>query len=229
MQLSKRNNEHKESRYRLRILSCIALAELIALAFFNLWPVPEPGDDDSQEIYSSEENITLEDVQITRQESRPPPPPRPQVPVPVPDDEIVEEDFPELEDINITEYADDPLSEQVVGQQGTSDEVVSSPQIGPSVVRIVEPHTPEEAKKANIKVEVWVTFLVDKEGRVEDANISQIRLFEGNDGDYKTPETIGYGITEATLKAALQWKFRPARHNGEPVKAYTRHIFTYGF
>lgn len=218
--------ERKDSDYKVRILSCLVVVEIIVIAMVNFWPASDKTGDSVQEISFSQEDNPWEEVQITHHESRPPPPPKPQVPVPVPNDEIIEE-IPDLEDIDMSEFAD-PLSEHR-GEQGDSDRVVSNPQSGPSVVRIVEPTTPDEAKKAKIKAEVWVTFLVDQQGRVEDANISEIRLYDERGEDYKTVQSIGYGITESTLRAALQWKFRPATDNGEPVKTYTRHIFTYGF
>lgn len=222
----KKKIERKESNYKVRILSCIVLVEIIAIAIINFWPVQDGGGTNYRDVSYSDEDIMFEEVEITRQESRPPPPPKPRVPIPVPNDQVIEEEIPDLEELNISDDYD-PLSEGIVGEEGDSDRVVSNPQSGPSVIRIVEPTTPDEAKKANIKVEVWVTFLVDQEGRVEEANISQIRLYDGN--EFETVQSIGYGITESTLKAALQWKFRPATDNGQPVKAYTRHIFTYGF
>lgn len=228
MPLKNKNTGTTESDYRLRILISIVLVELLALGVFNLWPIPDEGDKTLQDVTFTDENVVMEDVQITRQESRPPPPPKPQVPIPVPNDEVVEEEPLELQDIDISDYAD-AMEMESLGDHGDSEQVVSNPQIGPSVVRIVEPTIPEEAKKANIKVEVWVNFLVNKNGDVEEASISQIRLYDQKNDEFRTIETIGYGITESTLKAALQWKFRPARHGNEIVRAYTKHIFTYGF
>lgn len=222
----KNNIERKDSDYKVRILSCLVIVEIIAIAIVNFWPASDGPGKTVQNISFAQEDNTWEEVQITRHESRPPPPPKPQVPVPVPNDEIIEE-TPDLEDIDFSEFTD-PLSEERVGEPGDAARLVSDPQSGPSVIRIVEPTTPDEAKRANVKVEVWVTFLVDQQGSVEDANISEIRLYDQN-GEYETVESIGYGIIESTLKAALQWKFRPATDNGDPVKTYTRHIFTYGF
>lgn len=224
----KNNIERKNSDYKVRILSCLVIVEIILIALINLWPASEGTGETVQDISFSQEDSMWEEIQITHQESRPPPPPKPRVPIPVPNDEIIEEEIPDLEDIDISDFTD-PLSEQKIGVQGDTDQVVSNPQSGPSVVRIVEPTTPDDAKRANIKVEVWVTFLVDQQGIVEDASISEIRLYEGNGEEYETVQSIGFGITESTLKAALQWRFRPATDNGDPVKTYTRHIFTYGF
>lgn len=204
----------------------MVIAELIAIAVFTLWPVQQQ-EPVQQQIVFDDSNAIIDEAVITRQSSSPPPPPRPQVPVPVPNDEIIEEELLELQDIDISVYADSMTVG--FGTSGDSDRIASNPQSPPSVVRIVEPTVPDAAKRANVKAEILVSFLVDTEGRVEEATISEIKLFEGSSGDFRKVESIGYGLTEATLEAALQWRFRPATENGEKVRAYTRHIFTYGF
>ncbi len=204
----------------------MVIAELIAIAFFTLWPVQQQ-EQVQQEIVFDDSNAIIDEAIITRQASSPPPPPRPQVPVPVPNDEIIEEEFMELQDIDISEYADSMTVG--FGTEGDSDRIASNPQSPPSVVRIVEPTVPEAAKRAGIKAEIMVSFLVDTDGQVEEATISEIKLYEGDSGSPRIVNSIGYGLTEATLQAALQWRFRPATQSGEKVRAYTRHIFTYGF
>lgn len=208
-------------------MACVVAAEIIALGFFNLWPEQvNPGK--NRDFDFSEDAISLEDVVRTKQQSSPPPPPKPQVPIPVPSDEIIEEEFVELEDFNVSKYSDS-LSVAIVGSQGEADEPVTSPQVSPQVIHIVEATVPEAAKKADIKAEIWVSFLVDKDGNVEEATIDQIRLHDQDTGEVRRVDTIDYGLTEATLNAALQWRFRPAKNNGEVVKSYTRQVFTFGF
>lgn len=227
----KKNHKHSDRRetdYRIRMMACVIAAEVIAIGFFNLWPTPEQPGDPYKDFDFRENAISLEDVVRTKQQSSPPPPPKPQVPLPVPNDEVIEEEIINLEDLNVTKYSDS-LSVTMVGSQGDADEPVSSPQVSPRIKHIVEPTVPEAAKKANIKAEVWVNFLVDTEGKVEEATISRIRLFNRETGDAEVVDTIGYGLTEATLDAALQWQFRPAKNEGKAVKAYSRQIFTFGF
>lgn len=218
----------RESRYRIRFMSSVILAEIIAICFFNFWPVPENAGNENIPTDFSDDVIAIEDAVITRQESRPPPPPKPQIPIPVPNDEVIEEKPIKLDEINFSKYADS-LSTSLTGSQGDSDKPVSNPQKSPSIIRIVEPTVPEAAQKAKIKAEIWVSFLVDKQGKVEEASISQIKLYNRETGEVRNVNTINYGLTEATLNAALQWKFRPATEDGKPVKAYTKHIFTFGF
>lgn len=222
------HTDRRETDYRIRIMACIIMAEVIGIGLFQLWPVPENPEEPYKDVDFSENAISLEDVVRTKQQNSPPPPPKPQVPVPVPNDEIIEEEIITLDDLNVSEYSDS-LSVTMVGSQGDADKPVSSPQVNPSVIHIVEPTVPDAAKEANIKAEIYVSFLVDKEGRVEEATISEIRLYDRQTGNVKTVDTIGYGLTQATLEAALQWKFRPAKNEGQPVRAYSRQVFSFGF
>lgn len=210
------------------MMACVIAAEIVALGFFNLWPAPDIAKEPQQQVNFSDDAIAIEDVVRTKQQNSPPPPPKPQVPIPVPNDEVIEEEIITLEDLNISKYSDS-LSEAMVGSEGDADKPVSSPEVSPSIIHIVEPTVPNAAKEAKIKAEIYVSFLVDKEGKVEDANISQIKLYDSESGKVENVQTIGYGLTEATIKAALQWKFRPATNEGQPVRTYTRQVFSFGF
>lgn len=216
-----------EVSYKNRILGSIVIAELLVISVFTLWPVPDQ-DRTYQDIVFTDSEAIIDEVQITTQKSSPPPPPRPQVPIPVPNDQVIEEEVLTLEEIDISEYSDS-MSVVGLGRVGDSDRVASNPQLPPSIIRIVEPTLPEAAKKADIKAEILVSFLVDKQGQVEEATISQIRLYEDGSDEYKIVDRINYGLTNATLEAALQWRFRPAKNNGKVVKSYTKHWFNYGF
>lgn len=220
--------DRKESQYRNRILACIIAAEIIAIGLFHFWPVSENSDTKNRHKDYSEDVFAIEEIVRTEQANRPASPPKPQTPIPEPTDKIIEEEITEIDDLNISQSSDS-LSVAKLGNEGNSDEPVSNPQTSPSVIRIVEPTVPDAAKRANIKAEIWVNFLVDEQGRVEEASISRIKVYDQESGEAEEVEKIDYGLTEATLNAALQWKFRPAKNNGKSVKAYTRHIFTFGF
>lgn len=213
-----------EISYQVRIMSCIVVVQLLVLAIFNFWPKPD-GKQTFQEIEFSADNTVIEDIQITRQESSPPPP-TPRVPVPVPNDEVIEEEIV-FEEVDFSEFSDS-LSINETGEAGDSDQIVSSPQQPPSIVKIVEANATDEAKSAGLRARVWVTFLVDKQGKVEEATINSVEKYDEDDGKYKSTQTIGYGLTSEILSAALQWKFRPAKNNGKPVRAYTKHAFYFG-
>ncbi|MGM0546585.1 MAG: energy transducer TonB [Bacteroidota bacterium] len=222
-------NQHikDERSYRVRFMYSVIIVETIVLLVFNFWPVDEQPNRLCETDFS-EGAIALEDIVRTTQQNRPPPPPKPQVPIPEPNDEVIEEDPIEFDNLNISEYSDS-LSTELIGSDGESEKPVSSPQSPPQVIHIVEPTVPDAAKQAEIKAEIWVNFLVDTNGRVEEASINEIVLYDPKTNERQTADRIGYGLTEATLNAALQWRFRPARNEGKPVKSYTRQVFSFGF
>lgn len=215
------------SHYHHRVMASIIIAQLILISVFRFWPesVNERPVFDRFE----KEAIIVEEMIVTRQANAPASPPKPQVPIPVPNDQVIEEevlDFPELDDLLNT----DPLSESITtGQRGDEELISGNPDRPPRVVKIVEPVIPEEAKRANIKAVVAINFTVLSDGNVKEAYIAEIRLYEENGKDYKIVGDIGYGLLEATLEAAYQWKFRPATDNGERVGAYIQDVFTFGF
>jgi hypothetical protein len=208
----------------------IILAQLLVIGIIKLWPAQPVPDGPFSDRNLQENAITFEEAIITRQTSSPPPPPQPTAPIPEPTDEIIEEELTELDDIQYSENPD-PLSESQIGEQGEEEgPVAGNPQQPPRVTRIVEATATESARRANVKAEITVQFLVDRNGNVEEATIQEIRLYEGGgSGDFKIVDSIGYGLEEETLESALQWKFQPARENGNPVRAYSEQVFTFGF
>jgi hypothetical protein len=216
---------YDELEHQHRFMLSLIYAELIVLMILKFWPaqVAPPGN---FEYSYNDETIYVERAIVTRQSSAPAAPPKPRIPVPVPNDEVIEEeiDFPEFDDVFSKLDSDGDQGLSSVGGEG---ELVGSPERPPGLIRIVEPTTPDAAKRANIKAQIFVTFLVGTDGEVEDAFISEIRLYDGD--SYKVVDRIGYGLMEATLEAALKWRFRPARDQGEPVKTYVENSFNIGF
>ncbi len=215
-----------DESYRNLVLSCIAGVLIVFIALVRLWPdtIYEP----TLEFETYEQDIAmLDEIEITRQETSPPPPPRPQMPNPVPDDEIIEDIEIEF-DVDL-DLPDLPLPDPGFGTGHTGDEerIVGNPQIPPTVVRIVEASAPEEVPdEYRGRLEMIVNFLVDTDGSVEEASVMEIRLYN-EDGTYEELSYIQYGLMDAVLRAAMQWRFRPARQDGEVVKAFTRQRFNY--
>ncbi len=221
MKRDDRYNEQSELTYKIRIMSGIIVVQLLLLGLIKFWPVTERNTS-YQDFEISEDATVLKTPVITRQSGSPPPPPSPQVPVEVPDDEIIEEeieDFLEFSDIGIS----DSLSLAAGTQGGSSNKVYSNPELSPSIQYIVEPTIENRTSE---KALIYVKFLVDKEGNVQEATISRILLFN-NEGEptIEVPR-IDERILSETIEAALEWKFRPAQVNGEPVRAYTQQTFT---
>lgn len=219
------NNRISEHSYRNRFLLSIVTVQLIAIMVFRWWPVAEYESSLDLEIPDRTE-VLIREIEITRQATSPPPPPKPQHPQPVPEDEIIEIDFDVEIDLDIPDLPDtDPGLGS--GSSGEEERVVSNPQIPPTVVRIVEATAPSSVpNEYKGSLEMIVNFLVDRDGEVEEASIMEIRLYS-DDGSYEELPFVQYGLMDAVLKAAMQWRFRPARQDGEPVKAFTRQRFNY--
>lgn len=205
---------------------CLILALLLCIGIIKLWPQSESNTNSPVYIDSSQE-IFIEQSIATTQETTPASPPKPQVPVPVPNDEVIEEEIELLDFEDMLSFEEIGVDD--AGQTGDSDEPVASPQKQPTPLKIVEPPTPEEARQANIIAEIYVTFLVNKNGFVEEIFISSIRKYRQNKRDYEVVQEIGYGLLGASLTAAKKWKFNPATDNGKPVKAYSTQVFSFGF
>lgn len=214
----------REREYRITFGISLAASQLIFILLFNFWPQFE-FQETVFDNYAARE-IDMDMVEITQQPVQsPPPPPTPQVPVPVPDDYIVDEilDLEDLSDVDQPDFGDIDLPEA----EGDEFAVHDNPQRPPNVTRIVEPVVSQEARRANIRAQIMVSFLVDESGVVEEVSIAEIRVFDEDD-EYQVVEAIGYGLIEATLDAASKWRFRPAEDGGEQVRAVTRHMFTFG-
>lgn len=215
------------THYHHRVMGGVIIAQLIILCVFRFWPEQEY----ERPVFDSFEKnaIIVEEMIITKQANAPASPPKPQVPIPVPNDKIIEDDileFPELDDLLNT----DPLSMSITtGQRGDEERISGNPDRPPRVIKIVEPIIPDEAKRANIKAVIFVNFLVKKDGTVKEAYVSEVRLYDEKGENFEVVKDLRYGLIQASLEAAYQWRFRPASEDGEQVGAYTQNSFTFGF
>jgi protein TonB len=153
----------------------------------------------------------MEDVQQTKQEVKPPPPPKPPVPMEVPNDEIIEDqdvDFDaslDLDESLDTSQGPPPPDE---GEEEEEQEVFvvveDSPQLQGGLAALQnEVEYPEFAKKAGIEGRVFVQFVVDENGNVQNPKVTR--------GVHKL-------LNEEAIRAVKQMKFTPGRQRGKPVK-----------
>ena len=73
----------------------------------------------------------------------------------------------------------------------------------PKVIYQVDPEFSEEARKAKFSGNVYVSVIVDEQGRP-----THVRVERG----------VGMGLDEKAVEAVKQYKFKPAMLNGKPVK-----------
>lgn len=221
----KYTNSLTEFEYRQRVLYGLIAVLVFMILLVKFWPVQERIVEE-QEQFVYQDDVLIDEIEITRQQSAPPPPPRPQMPHPVPDDEIIEDNIEFDPDMDLIDFPDLPEG-MGTGLEGDEEVIVSNPQLPPSVVRIVEPSVPDLPDELRGRIEMVVNFLVNSNGTVEEASIMQIRMYNEERTDYEVLPFIQYGLMGATLEAALNWRFRAARHDGIGVKTYTTATFNY--
>jgi periplasmic protein TonB len=158
-------------------------------------------------INASDEIITVEVVDNTRQHTQPPPPPRPPIPIAIDSDDIL----PDV-DIIFEFDQDDPMPPPRIPpepQPEKEDEddifvpVEEAPEIIGGMSALMKNLVyPDLAIRAGIEGNVTVLAYVNKEGVVV-----RTELLRG----------IGGGCDEAAMEAVKQVRFRPAEQRGKPV------------
>ncbi|MEX0681315.1 MAG: hypothetical protein WD097_08030 [Balneolales bacterium] len=216
-----------ENRYRhyfIRIQIAIICSISFFILLFRFWPEKVYDDHRLFLQFSGEQQLTPEMIVASRQpavERLAPTVPRL---ITVPDDEVVDAEF-NLELFGMSSEIQDlePFSEN----EGET-ELVENPDRPPNVRRIVEPVMPSEVRRNAVRIQIDVLFVVSAQGEVEEATIDEIRMYNPATRTFEIVADIGYGLKEATLNAAYQWLFYPARHQDQPVRSISRHRFTFG-
>lgn len=212
------SNNHKQDRHmterkkpsadlRKYYTVLLELGLLTALVIFLVAVKVELRSDVPEEIVLAEQEIVeMEEIIQTRQVETPPPPPRPPVPVEVPNDEIIE-------DIDINIDADlalegplnlPPPPPPVEEEEDFFTVVENMPELIGGLAGLQRNITyPEMARKAGIEGRVFLQFIVNERGEVENP-----RVIRG----------IGGGCDEEALKAIKKAKFKPGLQRGRPVR-----------
>ena len=204
----------------MALIACL----VVFILLFRYLPIDFTSDQIYQDVSEHDDVIMFEDITVVQQRVQPPPPPSPRDPEPRPDDEIIEDDEFDFEDIgeDIEE-----LPEQDLGETGEG-EVAENPARPPNVRRIVEPSVSRESRSSAERVRIYVIFLVNERGEVEEVEIDEFQVYDNERGEFVTVDRIDPSLIDATLQAAYRWQFRPAEDGGREVRARTRHVFTYG-
>jgi len=187
--------------FEISLIIALALM-IVAFKFF-----PDIKKSDIQ-LEGTQELFTVEDIQQTKQENRPPPPPKPPIPIEAPSDDVLEDI--EIGDTEIDLEAEmeappPPKEEKKVEEEPTYFVAVEEmPEPIGGIKGIQEKIVyPEIAKRAGVEGKVYVLAFVDESGTVTKAQVLK---------------GIGAGCDEAALTAVQKTRFKPGKQRGKPVK-----------
>lgn len=184
----------------------ITLMVFIGLTRMNFMP-----SDEQDFVLQTQDVVEMEEIIQTKQREMVPPPPRPPVPVAVPNDVIIED-----VDITINTELDlsaegylppPPKREKKEEEQPEGDffvAVENMPEIIGGMKGIQERiEYPELAVKANIQGRVYLQFIVNENGDVENPVVLR---------------GIGGGCDEEAIRVIKETKFSPGLQRGRPVR-----------
>lgn len=199
-------SKEKEA-YRLRIEVGFIIALLLMITLFK---VQIKSSEEGLKITTTEQEVVkMEDVEITKQISRPPPPPRPLVPVAVSNDVVIDEEISidsEIDFDNLTEFEvpEPPKAAEEDVEDQVFVVVEKMPELKGGIPALMKHITyPEIARKAGLEGRVYLQFVIDERGRV--LNPVVVR-------------GIGGGCDEAAIEAIKKVTFTPGLQRGKPVK-----------
>lgn len=175
-----------------------------------------PRDDAFEVRLKSQEVVEMEEVTQTQQDTEPPPPPKAPVPVEVPDNTVIDQEevnFDATLDLSASldttagrPTADGP--EPTPSEEDTEDEIFVAVEQQPKLIGGMaalqsEIEYPAFAEKTGIEGRVFVKFVVDEEGTVQNPTIQR--------GVHEL-------LNEEALRVVKEMKFRPGKQRGTPVK-----------
>ncbi|MGB5287544.1 MAG: energy transducer TonB, partial [Ignavibacteriaceae bacterium] len=151
----------------------LILALALMIVAFKFFPDIQKSD---VQLEGTQELFTVEDIQQTKQENRPPPPPKPPIPIEAPSDDVLEDI--EIGDTEIDLEAEmeappPPKEEKKVEEEPTYFVAVEEmPEPIGGIKGIQEKIVyPEIAKRAGVEGKVYVLAFVDESGTVTKAQV----------------------------------------------------------
>lgn len=195
--------KNPEVDLRLKYQKTFEIAVIISLTLiifaFKFFPDVDPPE---KLLKSEQEIVDVEDIEITKQENRPPPPPRPPIPIEAPSDEALDDVELTSSELQPEEVAPPPPSEDDEEVYFVAVEDLPEPVGGMAAIQRAVVY-PEIAKRAGVEGTVYVEAFVDESGSVTRTNIVK---------------GIGAGCDEAAQAAVSKVKFKPGKQRGKPVK-----------
>ncbi|MEX0890020.1 MAG: energy transducer TonB [Balneolaceae bacterium] len=206
--MKKRKNPEADLRTYYPVFTQVGMV-LALLIFIVAVKVEITSEPTEEYVLDEQEVIEMEEIIQTQHIETPPPPPRPPVPVAVPNDEIIEDvDF----QIDAEMTLDGPLDLPPPPQEQVEEEpeedffvvVEQMPELIGGLSDLQQSiQYPEMARRAGIEGRVYVQFIVNEQGEVENP-----RVIRG----------IGGGCDEEAIRAVSQAQFRPGMQRGRPVR-----------
>ncbi|TVQ00536.1 MAG: energy transducer TonB [Balneolaceae bacterium] len=167
-------------------------------------------------VLEEQEIVEMEEIIQTRQIETPPPPPRPPVPVEVPNDEIIEDINIDIGgDLDLGGILSLPPPPPPPADEPEEDFFIVVEQMPELIGGLGELQRqiryPEMARRAGIEGRVYIQFIVNERGDVENPTVMR---------------GIGGGADEEALRVVSQAKFSPGMQRGRPVRVqYSLPIF----
>jgi len=179
------------------------------LGFLVAFKVDLRDNQKKQNLTEKQEVVKMEEVVQTKQQEKPPPPPRPEAPVEVPNDEIVNDEPINLNaELDMDSKLDVPPPPKEEKKEDNEEKVFvvveNQPQLIGGLAALQQKiNYPDMARKAGIEGRVYIQFVVNKHGSVENAHVIR---------------GIGGGCDKEALRVVKQAKFKPGMQRGRPVK-----------
>ena len=188
------------AKYQKTFEVAMIIALFLIIVAFKFFPQVKPP---AKIMKVEQEIVDVEDIDITKQENRPPPPPRPPIPIEAPGDEALDDvDIASSELQPTEEVAPPPPKEEDEEVYFVAVEDLPEPVGGIAAIQGAVVY-PEIAKRAGVEGTVYVEAYVNERGEV-----TKTLVVKG----------IGAGCDEAAQAAVAKTKFKPGKQRGKPVK-----------
>ncbi|MEX2116812.1 MAG: TonB family protein [Bacteroidota bacterium] len=187
------------AKYQKTFEVALIISLFLIIVAFKFFPDVAPPD---KIMKTEQEIVDVEDIEITKQENRPPPPPRPPIPIEAPSDEAIDDVEISSSELQPEDVAPPPSPEGDDEVYFVAVEDLPEPIGGIAAIQKAVVY-PEIAKRAGVEGTVYVEAFVDESGTVTRTNIVK---------------GIGAGCDEAAKSAVAKTKFKPGKQRGKPVK-----------